>query len=366
MNEPKTVASPLPKLNKGLLGGKVNFPVCLAPMVGLSHVALRQVLRAYLPEGAVTIWPTEMLNSRRLPSEDLRRVPEAARGIEERELVPQLLANDEKFIAPSVAKLTDWGAEGIDINMGCPVKKALSHNYGVALMGDPEYAAQVVATTVGVSTLPVSVKLRGGNREQQLEKDFLLRFVTGLVDAGASWITLHPRTSEQMRRGSANWSQIRDLKERLSIPVIGNGDVQVWQDALRMRQETNCDSVMVGRGLAARPWMLWQLGEELGFERPVAMRLQGRSRAPRTPLEEGAEYGRTLQMLWGELLASYGLDLSLRKFRFHVRMTSPWLDFGHALVSQVSRAHSPQSMQQTLEDFFSREVAMVEHTELRQ
>lgn len=256
MNEPKTVASPLPKLNKGLLGGKVNFPVCLAPMVGLSHVALRQVLRAYLPEGAVTIWPTEMLNSRRLPSEDLRRVPEAARGIEERELVPQLLANEEKFIAPSVAKLTDWGAEGIDINMGCPVKKALSHNYGVALMGDPEYAAQVVATTVGVSTLPVSVKLRGGNREQQLEKDFLLRFVTGLVDAGASWITLHPRTSEQMRRGSANWSQIRDLKERLSIPVIGNGDVQVWQDALRMRQETNCDSVMVGRGLAARPWML--------------------------------------------------------------------------------------------------------------
>src|SRR5665213_1694659 len=193
-------------LQRPLLGGKVNFPVCLAPMVGLSHVALRLMVKRYLPEGAITPWPTEMLSSWKLPREILGETVETFRDADEYPLVPQILGNEEGPIAESVRRLVDWGAAGIDINMGCPVKKALRHNYGVALMGDPEYASEVVRMTVRNSKVPVSVKLRAGI---QKDMEFLLRFTKGLEDAGAAWITLHPRVGEQKRRGAADWSQIR-------------------------------------------------------------------------------------------------------------------------------------------------------------
>ncbi|UXR65007.1 tRNA-dihydrouridine synthase family protein [Bdellovibrio bacteriovorus] len=155
-------------LHRPVLGGKVNFPLCLAPMVGLTHVALREVMREYLPSDAYTIWPTEMLNSRRVPGENLETTPETMRSPDENGLVPQILGNEEGPIAESVKRLIEWGAEAIDINMGCPVQKALKHNYGVALMGDPTYAAEVVRMTVKNSTVPVSVKLRavGSTKER--------------------------------------------------------------------------------------------------------------------------------------------------------------------------------------------------------
>src|SRR3954462_8567505 len=115
-------------LERPLLGGRVDFPVALAPMVGLSHVALRLLVRRYLPAGAVTVWPTEMLSSWRLPREILGSTPETYRGEHEDFLVPQILGNEEEPSRESVARLADWGATGIDINMGCPVRKALKHN----------------------------------------------------------------------------------------------------------------------------------------------------------------------------------------------------------------------------------------------
>ena len=187
----------------------MNFPVCLAPMVGLSHVALRLLVRKYTPEGVCTPWPTEMLSSWRLPKEDLATTDETLKA-DEFPLVPQILGNEEEPIAQSVRKLMDWGAAAIDINMGCPVSKALRHNYGVALMGDAQYAAEVVRVTVKNSRVPVSVKLRAG---LQKDEEFLVRFVRGLQDAGCAWITLHPRLGEQKRRGSADWSQIGRVRE---------------------------------------------------------------------------------------------------------------------------------------------------------
>src|SRR6188768_429399 len=119
----------------------LNFPLCLAPMVGLTHVALRRVIQDYMPENATTHWPTEMLSSRRLPDENLKTTPETLRSNSENNLVPQILGNEEVAISRSVKRLVnEWGASGIDINMGCPVQKALRHNYGVSLMGDVDYA----------------------------------------------------------------------------------------------------------------------------------------------------------------------------------------------------------------------------------
>jgi nifR3 family TIM-barrel protein len=343
-----------------VLNGRVNFPLCLAPMVGLTHVAFRVLAREYLPEGAVTIWPTEMLNSRRLPGENFALVPETLRAPEETELVPQILGNEEEPIAQSVRRLeNEWGAAGIDINMGCPVKKALSHNYGVSLMGDAKYAAEVVRMTVQHTGLPVSVKLRAGH-ENNLS--FLVDFAKGLEDAGASWLTLHPRTTEQKRRGAADWSQIRELRASVRLPVIGNGDVQTAEDVLRMRAQTDCDLVMVGRALTARPWLFWQVGERFGFKPP-----RGRQGlAPRTPEEEGAEYGRMLKRLSSLLAQYFNEDLAMRKFRFFVRTGGPWLLFGHDLYARSTKAKTIAELNEALDRFFDRPQSMTPRTDLRQ
>lgn len=330
-------------------------------MVGLTHVAFRRLVREYLPCDATTLWPTEMLNSRRVPSENLQTTPETMRSPDETHLVPQILGNEEKPIALSVARLErEWGASGIDINMGCPVKKALSHNYGVALMGDAGYAAEVVRMTVRHTRLPVSVKLRAGH---QNDLRYLIDFARGLEDAGASWLTLHPRTVEQKRRGNADWSQIRSVRERVSCPVIGNGDVQVADDAFAILRETGADMAMVGRALTARPWLFWQVGERLGFAPPPG---RNGARAPSTPDEEGAEYGRSLRRLVALMREHFSEELGLRKFRFFVRTGAPWLVFGHDLYARATKARSFSEMDAMLGEFFSRPQEMSSRTELRQ
>ena len=351
---------------------KTNIPLCLAPMVGLTHVALRLVVRDYQPQGAKTIWPTEMLSSKKLPIEDLTKTPETMRADSETELVPQILGNEEKSIALSVEKLINWGAEGIDINMGCPVQKALRHNYGVSLMGDASYAAEVVRMTVKNSTVPVSVKLRAG---KQGDFDYLYRFVSGLREAGASWICLHPRTAEQKRRGNADWDQIRKLKSLVDFPIIGNGDIQTEDDVFRMIEETGCDLTMAGRGFAARPWLLWQVGERLGFSAPVDAESKNlgvwdenlkRRRAPRGAVEEGAEYGKCLLKLIEHARNYFGEDLALRKIRFFVRTTSVWLLFGHSLISVTTKAKTLSELEEGVRLFFLQEIEMSDRTQLRE
>lgn len=349
----------LPKLQ-----GSVDLPLCLAPMVGLTHAALRDVMREYLPANARTIWPTEMLNSRRLPSENLSKTAETTRAEYEDFLIPQILGNEEKPIAESLDVLTKWGAHGIDINMGCPVQKALRHNYGVALMGDPTYAADVVRMTRKHTDLPVSVKLRAVGSSASLDE--LVNFVSGLQQAGADWVCLHPRTAEQKRRGQADWSQITYLRSKLDMPIIGNGDVQIESDIQKMLLETKADMVMAGRALAARPWMFWQVAESMNLEMPLAMKEQGRVRAPRTALEEGREYGQVLLKLIERCRFYFHEELAMRKVRFYIRTTSVWLPFGQSVVGAAAKATSLNEMRDSLGALFMNDLEMSEKTELRQ
>ena len=368
----------LTSLRRPILRGSVNFPVMLAPMVGLSHVALRSIVREYLPAGAVTPWPTEMLNSRRLPLEKFDLVPEVLRDPEETHLVPQILGNEEEPIRQSVKRLEEeWGASGVDINMGCPVKKALSHNYGVSLMGDAEYASEIVRMTVRHTSLPVSVKLRAGPKtpgaaakDECRNVDFLLKFASGLVEAGAETLTLHPRTAEQKRRGMADWKQIRILRESVPVSVVGNGDIQTSDDVFRMLEETDCDAVMVGRALTARPWILWQVGKKLGWPDPSSL---ANRRPPETPEEEGAEFGRVALLMVDRLKhyhpprekAHWSEDLLLRKVRFFLKNAAPWLMFGHELEARVSKAKTLDEARGAIEAFFRSPQAMNKRTNLR-
>lgn len=346
-------------LRRPIPAGQVNFPVTLAPMVGLTHVAVRAMVRRYLPAGAETFWPTEMLSSWRIPREDLGATPETLREAGESGLVPQILGNEEEPIRKTVEKLIAWGAAGIDINMGCPVSKALKHNYGVALMGDRDYAAEVVRMTVRSARVPVSVKLRAG---LQNDSDYLLEFVNGLEEAGAAWITLHPRVGHMKRRGAADWAQIRLVREHLRIPVVGNGDVQNADDVFAMMGQTGCDSVMVGRALVARPWLLWQVGERLGFAPPVGYD----GVAPSTPEAEGREYGRAALFLLSELERHFSFEDGAKRFKFYIRMTMGWLEFGQHLFSLVTRAKTYPEFRDAILRFFECEQRMSSRTQLRE
>lgn len=352
-----------------------SFPVCLAPMVGLSHAVLRTVVQEYTPTSLLTdtIWPTEMLNSRRIPQEILGKSSETYVRPHEVNLVPQLLGNQSKEIKDSIIKLNShWNLSGIDINMGCPVQKALKHNYGVSLMGDSDYAAEVVKFAVEAAEslekkIPISVKLRAVGSDKSLDE--LCFFIEKLSQAGASWITLHPRTAEQKRRGQADWNQIKYLKKRSAIPIIGNGDVQTADDVFNMLSETQADKVMSGRALTARPWLMWQVAEKLNYAKPVG--LENR-RAPQSGAEEGAEYGRML-LRFIDLTEKYfihevGLSesLVLRKIQFFIRTNHVWLQFGHRLMSLANRSQNLNELRDHVTNFFKVEQIMFKQTELRQ
>lgn len=340
---------------KSTLADLSDLPLCLAPMVGLTHVAMREALRYYMPQGASTIWPTEMLSSRRLPHQKLDQTAMTLKGNAESGLVPQILGNKQKDIEVSIQILKEWGAVGIDINMGCPVKKALRHNYGVSLMGDADYAEEVVSYAVEASDLPVSVKFRAG-RQNDLE--VLKNFATKVERAGASWVTLHPRTAEQKRRGRADWAQIAYLKKILDIEVIGNGDVQNLEDFLKMKEQTSCDMVMVGRALTARPWLLWQVGEHYSYKKGEGLS----GEAPRDGYEEGEEFARHLKRFVSLCFHYFEKEDAIKKIRFYMRVAHPWLMFGHDLTSRMMRPQTEGEFLYVIESFFLKPQKMMQTT----
>jgi len=329
-------------------------PVMLAPMVGLTHYAVRGSLAEFLPEGAKVLWATEMLNSRRIPSQKQHENPEiyfydAANG-----LCPQLLANEEEFIRMSVPRLEAWGAAAIDINMGCPVKKALKHNYGVALMGDPDYAAQVVRMTASRATVPISVKLRASGIPKEGEThdfEYLLNFIHGLVEAGASWITLHPRSAEQKRKGSADWSLIARLKKELKVPIIGNGDVEVASDIDAMAEASGCDRVMVGRALMAKPWLLRHTPGSL---EPIP-----------NAFEQHELYGQFLKGVAKRMKEVYPLDAGMRRMRFLIVYSRPYVEFGEYLYGRVMASNTYEELEAALEKFFATKQKILDRTSMR-
>lgn len=341
------------------LPNQVNFPLCLAPMVGISHAAFRDCLSDYLPQEAVTIWPSEMLNSRRIPNENLATTPESIKRTDETFWMPQILGNEEVPIKKSVKKLLEWGANGIDINMGCPVKKALRHNYGVALMGDPSYAGNVVKMTKANCPAPVSVKLRAG---QQSDIQKLTEFVCALEASGADWLTIHPRDPEQQRRGRAYWPQIKLMREKITIPVIGNGDIHTATDVIDMFEQTDCDMVMAGRALTARPWMFWQLGEILGWPAPPGKN----TKAPQSEEEEAQELYHFLIKLSFKMESYFPNNVAINKFNFFIKTCSPWLIHGNFFWGKVSAKNSFQEKRDYIHSFFSEPQRLMQKTLLSQ
>ncbi len=177
----------------------------------------------------------------------------------------QIFGGEPEVMAQAAAVGKEWGAQLIDINMGCPVKKVTKTGAGSALLCDPPRAAEVVRAIAAATGLPVTAKIRSGwNHDHQN----YLEMAQQLEDAGCAALAIHPRTRAQGYSGSADWTVIADLKRNVKrMPIIGNGDVKTLADAHRMLETTGCDFVMVGRGALGNPWIFRRL---LGGDEPTS------------------------------------------------------------------------------------------------
>jgi len=229
----------------------------LAPMAGVTDMPYRVICH----EMGCPMAVGEMVSAKGyvLAPKDNRAAREllAVAPEEEGAVALQLFGHEPDIMAKVAEELTrDHRYALLDVNMGCPVPKIAGNGEGSALMKNPELAACIVREMTAASHVPVTVKMRLGFDPGS---ETYLTLGPMLEAAGASMITLHARTRSQYYEGHADWSAVKKLKERVSIPVVGNGDVTCWQDAMRMLEETGCDGVAVGRAAQGNPWIFEQI-----------------------------------------------------------------------------------------------------------
>jgi len=220
----------------------------LAPMAGVTDPPFRLMARSF---GAGLCF-TEMISSHGLVRKTRRSYEYLDSSPDDRPLGVQLFGADPAILAEAAAIATERGADLIDINAGCPVKKVLKTGAGGALLRDPGRFAAVVRSVRTATHLPVTVKIRSGWGPGEINAVDIAELAR---DCGADALTLHPRTVRQGFGGTADWDLIRRVKGRVDIPVIGSGDIRRPEDARGMLERTGCDGVMVGRGALGNPWV---------------------------------------------------------------------------------------------------------------
>ncbi|UCG12085.1 MAG: tRNA-dihydrouridine synthase family protein [Deltaproteobacteria bacterium] len=313
---------------------RVEPPLILAPMAGLTHTAFRQLVAEC---GGCGLFYTEMLSARSLPFETPHCSPWLQTTERERPLMYQLLVSEPEELPAAIEKVESCGADGIDLNMGCATALIVKRGGGVALMKDPRRAEAISKTARRHTNLPLTAKIRLGWRlDWTTLRDFCLMLQASGIDA----VTVHPRLKGDRLNRPARWTYITKIKELLDIPVIGNGDVDSPETAFQMVEQTKCDAVMIGRASVRQPWLFRQIATALftGFQHQPE---------PEPPMI----YHRFASLLRITTHPERQLRL-LKEFTFYFARNYA---FGHTLWSLVHNADSLDNAVALAEDFFQQQ-----------
>lgn len=220
----------------------------LAPLAGITNLPFRLIARRF----GCDMCFTEMISANGLIRKSAKTIEYLKTCPEDQPLGVQLFGADPRVLAQAAVIVSDYHPALIDINMGCPVKKVIKAGAGAILMRDPVLAGRIIKAVVDAVSVPVTVKIRSGWSQKSINATQISKIAE---DSGASAVIVHGRTADQGFSGHADWSVIAGVKNAVKIPVIGNGDIRQPEDAQKMRLETGCDAVMIGRGALGNPWI---------------------------------------------------------------------------------------------------------------
>jgi len=312
-------------------------PLILAPMAGITDQYFRLILKRIGGIGLVTM---EFISSEALTRGSGKTRHMMQFSEEERPLAIQIYGSHAERMAEAAEFVEALGADVVDINMGCPANKILKGCAGAALMGDLDLARGIIRAARKRVSIPLTVKFRVGLDEGRANYLELGRICEG---EGVDGVALHARTARQMFSGGADWERIRALKEALSIPVSGNGDVETPADAFDLWRTTGCDGVMIGRAAMKNPWIFRQI---------AALRSGGR------PAEPTLEERRELILYHFTLLREREEErAALHKIRTFTGWYTHGLPNGRALRQRINSLDSVAQFIEAIEEFFRMSLA---------
>ncbi len=312
---------------------RIDAPVILAPMTGVTDLPFRRIVKRY--GAGLTV--SEMIASQAMIRETRQSLQKSLWDPVE-EPVSLQLAGCEPQVMAEAAKLNEQrGAAIIDINMGCPVRKVVNGDAGSALMANLPLASALIDATVKAVKIPVTLKMRMGWDHHSLNAPELARIAE---DLGIRMITVHGRTRCQMYKGSADWAFVRKVKDAVSVPVIVNGDIGSIDDSREALSQSGADGVMIGRGAYGRPWLLAQVMSELS----------GGGHRPDPSLDEQLA---TMLEQYDDMLSLYGRMTGVNLARKHIGWYTKGLPGSAEMRNRVNAQDDPAVVVSMLREFYS-------------
>ncbi len=311
---------------------ELDMPVILAPMSGVTDMPFRRLVKR-MGAGLVI---SEMIASQAMIRHTRQTMKMIEKSEEELPSVVQIAGCDPDVMAEAAKLNEDMGAHIIDINMGCPVKKIVNTYAGSALMRDEDLAGRIMDAVVNAVKIPVTLKMRTGWNDDSRNAPALAKRAE---NAGIQMITIHGRTRCQLYTGRSDWAFIRQVKDAVGIPVIGNGDVITEQDAVTLLDKSGADGVMIGRGAYGRPWFINQVGHFLKTGESL----------PDPDLK--TQYA-ILEQHVEDMLRHYGEDAGSKIARKHIGWYSKGLECSADFRVRVHQAETVHALKNEIKNFY--------------